>query len=123
MIKNKPKRSKYGNKKCYYQGLKFDSILELDRWKFLQKCEKEMLIEDLTRQAKYPMKINDKLICSYIADFEYSRNGKIITEDAKGVLIEVFRIKAKLFEAIYSRKIQIVKKADVTSLTIKEKAK
>jgi len=82
-----------------------------------------MLIEDLTRQAKYPMKINDKLICSYIADFEYSRNGKIITEDAKGVLIEVFRIKAKLFEAIYSRKIQIVKKADVTSLTIKEKAK
>jgi hypothetical protein len=109
-------KNKYGNTKVVYQGLKFDSRLELTRWQFLQDCESKGLISDLQRQVRCPLIAGDILICHYVADFEYKRNGEVITEDAKGFLTDIFKIKAKLFEVFYLRKIRIVKKENVTSL-------
>jgi hypothetical protein len=114
----KYKRSKFGNKKCTYQGLKFDSKLELERWLFLKKCEAEGKIAELSRQEKFKLEVNGVKICDYIADFTYTSmlDGTLIFEDAKGVLTDVFRIKAKLFKAIYGYEIKIVKKENITTL-------
>lgn len=112
----KPKRSKFGNIKCSHLGIVFDSKLERQRWIRLQECQKDGLITNLDRQVRYPLLYGDEHICDYIADFEYLRDGKIVTEDTKGVLTDVFRIKAKLFKIFYLREIQIVKKDKITTL-------
>lgn len=112
----KSKRSKYGNTKVEFQGLKFDSKGELQRYLFLLDCQERGLISDLQRQVRIPLIADDQLVCHYIADFEYRRGGEVITEDYKGVLTDSFRIKAKLFKAFYLRDIKIIKKENITTL-------
>jgi hypothetical protein len=38
---------------------------------------------------------------TYVADFQYLRDGKTIVEDVKGVQTPVFRMKLKLFTAMH----------------------
>lgn len=47
---NKPKRKKYNNTPCTYQGLKFDSIKERDYYLILLDKQKRGEIYDLKRQ-------------------------------------------------------------------------
>lgn len=112
----KSKRSKYGNKKVIFNGLKFDSRGELQRYLFLVDCQAQGLISDLQRQVRIPLIAGDQLVCHYIADFEYKKNGEVVTEDYKGILTYSFRIKAKLFKSFYLRDIKIVKKENLTTL-------
>lgn len=72
-------KSKYGNNKIIYEGMKFDSQAELRRYKELKLLERAGQIKGLERQVKYVLipsqKDNDgKIIereCSYVADFVY----------------------------------------------------
>jgi hypothetical protein len=56
------------------------------------------------------MFVNGILICTYIADFTYTRDGKYIVEDFKGVLTDVFKLKRKLMKAIFNIDILISRK-------------
>jgi len=100
---------KYGNKKTTVDGLLFDSKLEAKRWQELKILERAGIITALQRQVTYRLEVNGQLICKYIADFEYSENGVLKTEDAKGMILPEFRLKAKLFKALFGREIIIVK--------------
>jgi hypothetical protein len=100
---------KYGNKKTTVDGLLFDSKLEAKRWQELKILERAGIITALQRQVTYRLEVNGQLICKYIADFEYSENGVVKTEDSKGYITPEFRLKAKLFKALFGREIIIVK--------------
>lgn len=96
--------NKYKNKKTTYDGIKFDSIKEMKRYKELKLLEKGGAIKDLELQPKFLLiptlrydnqKTDRKTI--YKADFKYEdNNGNIIVEDVKGFKTDVYKIKRKL---------------------------
>lgn len=46
----------------------------------------------------------------YIADFQYIENGKTIVEDVKGMQTDVFKLKHKIFEKVYTNlELRIIK--------------
>jgi len=114
--KRAPKKgkSKYFAKKTEYDGIVFDSKLEAARYKILKRYQEAGEITDLEVQIDFPCVITvegeDKKICSYVADFRYKRDGKVVVEDTKGIITQVFTLKKKLVEALYpGLKILIVK--------------
>ena len=111
-------RPKYGNHKIKNAYGTYDSQLEWSRFLFLSNREKEGEITNLRRQGEYllipaqygteikHLKTKDKEVrvllersCSYVADFVYERDGKIVVEDCKGskyIITADFKIKKKL---------------------------
>ncbi len=106
----KKKRNKYGAIKTQIGDLKFDSKGEAEYWRVLVDRQAKGEIMNLKRQIRFPLEVNGKKICEYIADFTYTEKGVFVVDDFKGRVTDVFRIKAKLFEAIYGYKIRITKK-------------
>lgn len=100
---------KFGNVKTIVDGDLFDSKAEAKNWQWLKIRERAGEISDLKRQVTYRLEINGQLICKIIPDFEWTENGQTITADCKGMILPEFRIKAKLFRAIYGRDIIILK--------------
>lgn len=92
----KKKPSKYRNKKCIYDGHAFDSQKERDRYIMLRYQEIKGEISNLRTQVEYGCQV-----CTYIADFVYKRNGKIIVEDVKGFKTQVYRLKKKLMKQVH----------------------
>lgn len=96
--------SKYGNKKVELDGFLFDSLKESRRYSELKLLEYNGEIENLELQPQYPCFVNKKKITTYIADFRYKENGKVVIEDVKSEAtrkIAVYRLKKKLTEALY----------------------
>lgn len=115
------KRRKYGNKKCEFQGITFDSIKERDRYIFLKEAEEKGLIRNLQRQKTFELipKITEKVIkhlktkdkieekfiqhnITYTCDFYYEKDFQFVVEDVKAsskpyAIDEVYKIKEKLF--------------------------
>jgi hypothetical protein len=96
--------SKYKNKTCYYNGMKFDSEYERDYWIYLTDKEKAGEISNLRRQVPYELipaiwgekvkhlKTKDKIVSyciqqptHYFADFVYvdTATGKEVVVDTK----------------------------------------
>lgn len=110
-----PNRSKYGAKKVYYNGERFDSKKELNRYKELLLIQKAGRIFGLERQVKFeltptvrgPERIGPrggrkpgKVIldsASYVADFTYYRSdtGEFVVEDCKGFKTPDYILKKK----------------------------
>lgn len=93
--------SKYHAKKVKTEDGWFDSKAELKRWFELKILERGGLITGLKRQVAYPIVVNGKDICKYVADFVYHERGKLVCEDVKGVRTAVYNLKKKLIEACY----------------------
>lgn len=103
--------TKYLNKKCEYQGKKFDSIKEMRYFIYLKQLEEKGEIWNLRLQVKFPVLINSRRICSYIADFVYEdENGKHVVDVKSPITSKnpTFRLKKKLVEAQYRVEIEIV---------------
>lgn len=122
------KKSKYLSKKCEYNGIKFDSKKELNRYIALVDMYEHKEIDKLRRQVKYVLipaqrepstfnsrgtEVKGKTIereCSYIADFVYEKDGKTVVEDVKGYrkggAYAVFTIKRKLMLDKYGIQVQ-----------------
>lgn len=99
LLKKKPK---YRNVKTKVGDITFHSKKEAARYCTLKILEKCGHIEGLILQQAFPLSINGKLICQYIADFVYTQNGKLITEDCKGMKTEIYRLKKKLMFAVHN---------------------
>ena len=121
---------KYGNKKVVYNGIKFDSEREGNRYLFLCEQQRQGLITDLWVHPKYELipKVGhieteqlktktkqkivvDQLAITYTADFLYRKNGKLVVEDVKMspyMIPEKFELKAKLLYWRYRIKIRLV---------------
>lgn len=101
-------RSKYHNRKTEIDGFVFDSKKEATRYSELKFMETAGEIKDLTLQPKFPCFVEGKLICTYIADFQYYDVEGRHVEDAKGFKTDVYRLKKKLVEALYNVTIEEV---------------
>jgi len=99
--------NKYRNIKTVIDNITFDSALEGRRYSFLKMMERAGEITGLKLQPKYLLQESylhkQKRIreISYIADFEYTYNGKRITEDCKGIKTEIYKMKLKMFQFRY----------------------
>ena len=97
--------TKYKNKKVEFEDMVFDSKKELSRYKELKELEQQGLISDLQLQKVYELipaqyetferygkrgqrlKDGKRLLerpLTYIADFVYTQDGKLVVEDVKG---------------------------------------
>lgn len=94
-----PTKNKYGAKKLTApDGQKFDSVKEFHRWGCLRLLERAGRITDLKRQVSFELipKQDGERACTYVADFTYYEDGKLVVEDCKGFKTDVYRIKKKL---------------------------
>lgn len=101
-----PSENKYHAKKVTWYGETFDSKKEAERYLVLKDMEKRGEILSLERQKEFvliPSQTRDGVTerpCKYVADFVYTKDGKMIVEDVKGYkkgpAYSVFVIKRKL---------------------------
>lgn len=113
-------RAKFGNKKVEFDGFKFDSKKERDRYIVLKTRQRAEVIEDLTLQPKFKFEIDGKPLktmdkgarqVTYTADFQYIEDGKTIVEDVKSSFTAkdyTFKIKKALFETIFEKELKVV---------------
>ena len=131
---NKKSKNKYGNKPCVYNGIKFDSEKERDRYIFLKSLEDKGVISELKLQPRFTVcpevyeerevtyetkklkvqktvtkqvKINNAHY--YYGDFSYLLNGSLVVEDVKGDpsrLTDLYKLKKSL--VLYFYKIEVI---------------
>ena len=104
-------QNKYKNKKCTYDNIEFASIKERNHFIYLKQLEEKGEIWNLRLQVKFPVLIDGKRVCSYIADFVYEdENGKHVVDVKSPITSKnpTFRLKKKLVEAQYKIEIEIV---------------
>lgn len=119
-------RNKYHATKCVLNGIEFDSKKEAHRYSELLLLARAGKISGLHRQVKFilipaqyetykrygkkgqeltPGKRLVEKECSYIADFVYDENGKMVVEDTKGVKTREYIIKRKMMLLKYNIRI------------------
>lgn len=108
------KPSKYRNRKVTVDGITFHSAKEARRYGELKLLVRDGEIDRLELQPRVPLKVGGKLVCTYVGDFSYwtrtplGENDQHIIEDVKGFKTEVYKLKAKLFEAIHGFQVREV---------------
>jgi hypothetical protein len=104
-MKGRPKPNKYRNKPVEVDGIRFASVREANRYSQLKQLERAGEIVGLELQPRFPLRVNDFLVCTYVGDFAYSTTTppyvERIVEDAKGFRTREYQIKARLFHAIF----------------------
>lgn len=95
--------SKFRAQKTKVDNITFHSKKEAEDYKKLKILLQSGEIKYLELQPKFELRVNGDLICRYIADFRYERTGsdKVVVRDTKGMKTPEFRIKEKLFRALY----------------------
>jgi hypothetical protein len=101
---------KYRNTPTEVDGIRFASKREAVRYSQLKLLEQAGEIKELSLQPRFPLHVNNKLVCTYVADFFYvdARTDEAVIEDAKGVQTPEFKLKSKLFRAVLGQEIQLV---------------
>ena len=96
--------NKYHNRKIVREGETYDSVKEYRRAKELELLEKGGVIKDLKRQVRFEIipsqrgedgKVVERAV-TYVADFVYFDDGKLVVEDTKGYRTKDYIIKRKL---------------------------
>lgn len=101
--------SKYGARSVVYDGMRFDSQKELNRWFALVQMQRVGLIRDLRRQVPIvlfgrdgPLKTDSgKRDRTYVADFVYfdCESGSEVVEDSKGMPTPEYKLKRAILAA------------------------
>ena len=104
------KKPKYNNRKVEIDGHKFDSKLEAQYYEFIKHKKAAGKIKDFRLQPRYTLQETFKLdgktyrSITYVADFEVLHNdGSTQVIDVKGMMTDVFKIKAKMFTKLYGK--------------------
>lgn len=93
----------------FYDDRWFDSATERRHYQALKLREAAGEIEGLACQVPYDLVVNGSKVGRYTADFEWrERDGTIVTADAKGYATPLFRLRARLFAALYGREILLL---------------
>lgn len=112
-------RNKYHAKKVTICGITFDSKKEGMRWLLLKDMERNGEIANLQRQVPFELlppiyedvtvhlKTKDKIerrlkqrSVNYIADFTYTKDGRQVVEDTKGMRLPEYILKKKMMLAL-----------------------
>ena len=99
-------KNKWGTaKKSEFGGSIYDSKFEASCAADLELLKKAGEITRWERQVKIPLEVNGYLIANYYIDFvSYHKDGTVEYIEAKGYATPVWRMKWKLFEALYADK-------------------
>ena len=96
------RRNKYSNQKVVVDGITFDSKAEAKRYGELKLLKRGGFINDLELQPSFALRgQRGNVVCKYLADFQYSEDGKRVVEDVKSPSTaknRAYRIKYKLFK-------------------------
>lgn len=105
----KQKKSKYNNTRCEWEGIKFASVKECNRYKHLLILLKAGQIGQLRLQVSYQLNEDGKFSYEYIADFVYiDKFAGEIVEDAKGHRTEEYKKKKRLMKEVHKIEIHEV---------------
>lgn len=97
------KGSKYGAKKATYGESIYHSKKEAGYAQELDLRVKAKDIKSWERQVRIPLVVNGYKICDYTIDFVVTHNDKTKEYvEVKGFFTPEFRLKWKLFEALFS---------------------
>ena len=114
------KRSKGGNTKCEWKGIKFDSFVERDRYIELTYMQDAGIIRNLRKAPKYvlipPVFLEGKNFpqTTYSADsyYEIVETGAKIVEDVKGYdVTDMFQHKRKQMKHMFDIEVVIWRKS------------
>mgnify|MGYP001572130955 FL=1 len=101
--------NKYNNVRTKYAGRAFASRKEADHaatLDMLRKAKGKDKVEDVEYQCRLPLYVGGTLVTTYVADFVVTFvDGRREIHEVKGFRTDVYKIKKKLFEAIYKIKI------------------
>jgi len=106
IIRDQPKKNKYGARKVTVDGIKFDSQLEADYYCNLKLLQRAGQILGFCRQARFVVTegTDKRRPTEYVCDFVvFYPDGRTTIVDTKGVETEVFKIKRKAFAEKYPR--------------------
>jgi hypothetical protein len=93
-------------------GITFASRAEMNRYAELSMLERAGLISELTRQPRFTLQEAYNLgygeryrSLVYVADFSYHEKGnrRLVVEEVKGHITDVYALKKKLFRAKYPK--------------------
>ena len=99
------RRAKYGNRRTFYGGYWYQSKLEADYARDLDLRVKAKDITSWERQKNIPLKLGGIHVCDYRIDFiVYHNDGTTEYVETKGYKTDVWRLKWKIFEAMYGDK-------------------
>lgn len=92
--------TKYGNKWCEIDGIKFQSQKEGGYYLYLKSEQKKGRVKSFKLQAPFRCEVNGRLVCKYIADFvvTYADGSKKVI-DVKGFRTSLYILKKKLMFA------------------------
>ena len=130
---NIPKKgNKYKNEKVEFDGIKFDSKRERDRYMVLKDAERRGVISELKCQPTFELipaqyheeakqlktkvkmvKRCDQLAITYKGDFQYMKDGNLVVEDckiSKYLIPKEYVLKEKMMFAVHGIKIKRVYK-------------
>lgn len=89
--------------------LMFDSGGEARRWDELCRLQRLGLIEDLRRQVRVELTVNDRKLGYHVVDFTYTAGGVTRWEEFKGFDHDLGKWKRAHAEAQYGIRIEVVK--------------
>lgn len=99
------KQNKYGNVNKEYGNQLYHSKKEAGYAQELDLRVKAKDIKSWKRQVRISLDVRDYHICNYIIDFVITHNdGHLEYVEVKGFETPLWRLKWKLFEALYSKK-------------------
>ena len=123
-------RSKYGNKKTYVDGIKFDSLKEARYYIYLRDLQRKgdisglrlqvpfELLPDIYEDATIRLKTREKTVTKkvqsavrYFADFVFFQDGKEVVVDVKSAATrkkDAYVLKKKMMRALLGIKIEEV---------------
>ena len=126
------KDNKYKNEKVEFDGIKFDSKRERDRYMVLKDAERRGLISEMKCHPIFELmpaiyhdevkhlKTKDKIIkrcdqlsITYRGDFQYMKDGNLVVEDckiSKYLIPKEYVLKEKMMFAVHGIKIKRVYK-------------
>lgn len=110
----KKKRGKYGNMKIVIRGLMFDSMVEAAHFIVLSKRQENGEIKNLKVKPVYKFRSRIR----FVPDFEYVKDGKIVIDDAKGVVTQHFRDKCKLLLDEHGLRVNLIRMDAATARAI-----
>jgi hypothetical protein len=92
------------------RGEVFASTLEARRWSLLRREELGGRLCHLRRQVVFPLHSpGGTQVAKYVADFVYEQDGQMVVEDAKGMALPMYKLKAKHFAAEYGIQVNEVR--------------
>lgn len=102
----KPTRSKYRVKRDpvdrTYNGIVYDSEREMRHAQELDFFKLAGRISNIARQVPFVLQVNGIKICKIVIDFEVTwHTGQVVYQEVKGFETKDWKLKRKLFTALY----------------------